>query len=97
MPFDHALFDSLESKLKEFHLESSKYGSFLADLYDLAETSNDYLEKIGDLLVLETQDADRTLKFLVRLQTILEHFEFHVKSSLPIIEDIIRELDVKGE
>lgn len=91
MQFNPKLLKSLESKLKDFNLPSDNFGSFLADLNDLTEASYDYIEEIKRFLDLDAKDKDSTGRTLIELQTIMEHFQFHVSSALPIIEKIVND------
>ena len=93
MAFDKHFFKRLEEKVNELGFSKSEIVPLAADLNDVAEACNDYLEIIQKFLVLDVDNKDELLKVLIEMQLNLEHFRFHIKSGLPIIKKLINKID----
>jgi hypothetical protein len=91
--FNKGFYKKLTKKLNELGCTDPTFGPIAADLNDLTEASSDYLEAINKLLEIDSTNSDLVLDNLIRLKTIMEHFEFHIKSGLPLVDKLIDIID----
>jgi len=93
LTFDRQFYADLTDKLYELGCSDPTFGPICADLNDLAEASGDYLDVISKLLKVDTKDSDSVLDILIKMKTIMEHFEYHINSGLPLINKLIDSID----
>lgn len=90
MAYDKHLYKKIKEKVNELGFTDSDVGTLKADLNDLAEASNDFLEKLQILLALDANNKNDVVDTLIKIQLIMEHIGYHVKSGLPLIKKLIK-------
>ncbi|TEB09802.1 hypothetical protein Psfp_04242 [Pelotomaculum sp. FP] len=92
MPSDERIYKKLVNKINELGISKYDIGTLKADLSDLAEASNKYLEIIQQFLIVDKNNEDEILDNLVNLQLTMEHMRFHIGSGLPLLEKLLEKI-----
>jgi hypothetical protein len=83
------IYKKLVNKINELGFSEYDIGTLKADLSDLEEASDEYLEIIQQFLLADANNEDEILDVLIKLQLTMEHMFFHVNSGLPLLKKLI--------
>ena len=83
------IYKKLVNKINELGFSEYDIGTLRADLSDLEEASDEYLEIIQQFLLADANNEDEILDVLIKLQLTMEHMFFHVNSGLPLLKKLI--------
>ncbi|MDQ0191653.1 hypothetical protein JI721_07110 [Alicyclobacillus cycloheptanicus] len=87
------LYKDISEKMRALGLSGPDFRPISADLNDLVEASERYLNIIDQLLQADNSNKDSILELFIDLQVTLEHLMFHIKSGLPLVERIINSIE----
>ena len=89
MSTNESIYKKLANKINELGFSEYDIGTLKADLSDLEEASDEYLEIIQQFLLADANNEDEILDVLIKLQLTMEHMFFHVNSGLPLLKKLI--------
>lgn len=92
MSFNPEVLKNIEEKLTKLGW-AEEAGPLAVDLNDLVEASNEFLQVIQEFQVMDARDEDTVLHVLSELQAEMLHFEFHIKSALPMVEKLLDQIE----
>jgi len=89
---NNRLYKKIENKMNELQFLEYDIDTFPADLSDLSEASNRYLEIIQQFLIVDANNEDEVLDSLINLQLTMEHMKFHIDSGLPLLKNLLEKI-----